>query len=46
MSPTVRILVLGGTAFGCRAIVEAALRSGAQVTLVGRGRTAPTCYRA
>jgi nucleoside-diphosphate-sugar epimerase len=35
----VRILVLGGTAFVGRAIVEDALRSGAEVTLVGRGRT-------
>jgi 2'-hydroxyisoflavone reductase len=35
----VRILVLGGTAFVGRAIVEDALRSGAEVTLFGRGRT-------
>ncbi len=34
-----RILVLGGTAFVGRAIVEDALRSGAQVTLFGRGKT-------
>ncbi|HEY9244924.1 MAG TPA: NAD-dependent epimerase/dehydratase family protein [Streptosporangiaceae bacterium] len=34
-----RILVLGGTAFVGRAIVEDALRSGAEVTLFGRGRT-------
>src|SRR5215831_7408071 len=39
MSATVRILVLGGTAFVGRAIVEDALRSGAEVTLFGRGRT-------
>jgi 2'-hydroxyisoflavone reductase len=31
--------VLGGTAFVGRAIVEDALRSGAEVTLFGRGRT-------
>jgi 2'-hydroxyisoflavone reductase len=35
----VRILVLGGTAFVGRAIVEDALRSGAEVTLFGRGQT-------
>jgi 2'-hydroxyisoflavone reductase len=35
----VRILVLGGTAFVGRAIVEDALRSGFEVTLFGRGRT-------
>jgi 2'-hydroxyisoflavone reductase len=35
----VRILVLGGTAFVGRAIVEEALRAGAGVTLFGRGRT-------
>ena len=34
-----RILVLGGTAFVGRAIVEDALRSGAEVTLFGRGIT-------
>ena len=34
-----RILVLGGTAFVGRAIVEAALRAGDEVTLFGRGRT-------
>ncbi|MFF0574350.1 NAD-dependent epimerase/dehydratase family protein [Streptosporangium saharense] len=34
-----RILVLGGTRFVGHAIVEAALRSGAEVTLFGRGRT-------
>ncbi len=34
-----RILVLGGTAFVGRAIVADALRSGAGVTLFGRGRT-------
>jgi nucleoside-diphosphate-sugar epimerase len=38
-SAIVRILVLGGTAFVGRAIVEDALRSGAEVTLFGRGRT-------
>jgi 2'-hydroxyisoflavone reductase len=35
----VRILVLGGTSFVGRAIVEDALRSGAGVTLFGRGMT-------
>jgi 2'-hydroxyisoflavone reductase len=34
-----RILVLGGTAFVGRAIVADALRSGAEVTLFGRGKT-------
>lgn len=34
-----RILVLGGTAFVGRAIVTDALRTGAEVTLFGRGRT-------
>jgi 2'-hydroxyisoflavone reductase len=35
----VRILVLGGTSFVGRAIVDDALRSGHEVTLFGRGRT-------
>ena len=35
----VRILVLGGTSFVGRAIVADALRTGAEVTLFGRGRT-------
>lgn len=34
-----RILVLGGTSFVGRAIVEDALSAGAEVTLFGRGRT-------
>ncbi|WP_163507121.1 NAD-dependent epimerase/dehydratase family protein [Fodinicola acaciae] len=34
-----RILVLGGTAFVGRAIVEEALRNGDEVTIFGRGRT-------
>ncbi len=34
-----RILVLGGTSFVGRAIVEDALRGGAEVTLFGRGKT-------
>src|ERR1700749_1694061 len=38
-SVIVRILVLGGTAFVGRAIVEDALRTGAEVTLFGRGKT-------
>jgi nucleoside-diphosphate-sugar epimerase len=40
----VRILVLGGTAFVGRAIVEDALRSGAEVTLFGRGRTGTALF--
>lgn len=39
-----RILVLGGTAFVGRAIVEEALRRGADVTLFGRGRTNPGLF--
>ncbi|MFF4987004.1 NAD-dependent epimerase/dehydratase family protein [Streptosporangium saharense] len=39
-----RILVLGGTRFVGHAIVEAALRSGAEVTLFGRGRTGPGLF--
>jgi 2'-hydroxyisoflavone reductase len=35
----VRILVLGGTSFAGRAIVEDSLRTGAEVTLFGRGKT-------
>jgi len=35
----VRILVLGGTSFVGRAIVADAVRTGAEVTLFGRGRT-------
>jgi 2'-hydroxyisoflavone reductase len=46
VSGSVRILVLGGTAFVGRAIVEDALRGGAEVTLFGRGRTGPACSRA
>lgn len=34
-----RILVLGGTSFVGRAITEDALRSGAAVSLFGRGKT-------
>ncbi|OLB80214.1 MAG: epimerase [Actinobacteria bacterium 13_2_20CM_2_71_6] len=34
-----RILVLGGTSFVGRAIVEDALRAGTEVTMFGRGRT-------
>ena len=34
-----RILVLGGTSFVGRAIVEDALRTGAEVTLFSRGKT-------
>jgi 2'-hydroxyisoflavone reductase len=39
MFGVVPILVLGGTSFVGRAIVEEALRSGAEVTLFGRGKT-------
>ena len=39
VSGTMRILVLGGTSFVGRAIVDDALREGAEVTLFGRGRT-------
>ncbi len=39
-----RILVLGGTSFVGRAIVEDALRTGAEVTLFGRGRTGPELF--
>jgi 2'-hydroxyisoflavone reductase len=39
VSGVVRILVLGGTSFVGRAIVEDALRAGAQVTLFSRGHT-------
>jgi nucleoside-diphosphate-sugar epimerase len=40
----VRILVLGGTSFVGRAIVEDALRTGADVTLFGRGKTGPALF--
>jgi len=40
----VRILVLGGTSFVGRAIVEDALRTGADVTLFGRGKTGPELF--
>jgi nucleoside-diphosphate-sugar epimerase len=39
-----RILVLGGTAFVGRALVEDALRTGAEVTLFGRGKTGPGIF--
>ncbi|MEV5595729.1 NAD-dependent epimerase/dehydratase family protein [Streptomyces sp. NPDC052496] len=39
-----RLLVLGGTSFVGRAIVEDALRTGADVTLFGRGRTNPGLF--
>ncbi|MFH9425629.1 NAD-dependent epimerase/dehydratase family protein [Streptomyces sp. NPDC017529] len=39
-----RLLVLGGTSFVGRAIVEDALRTGAEVTLFGRGRTNPELF--
>ena len=39
-----RILVLGGTAFVGRAIVADALRSGAEVTLFGRGKTGASLF--
>ena len=39
-----RILVLGGTRFLGRAIVEAALARGHELTLFNRGRTNPGLY--
>ncbi|MCM2416312.1 NAD-dependent epimerase/dehydratase family protein [Streptomyces sp. RKAG290] len=39
-----RILVLGGTSFVGRAVVNDALRTGAEVTLFGRGRTGPELF--
>ncbi|MCL2731644.1 MAG: NAD-dependent epimerase/dehydratase family protein [Actinomycetia bacterium] len=39
-----RILVLGGTSFVGRAIVEEALARGTDVTLFGRGRTGPELF--
>ena len=39
-----RILVLGGTSFVGRAVVEDALRTGAEVTLFGRGKTGPDLF--
>ncbi|MFH8405154.1 NAD-dependent epimerase/dehydratase family protein [Streptomyces sp. NPDC018019] len=38
------LLVLGGTSFVGRAIVEDAVRTGAEVTLFGRGRTNPDLF--
>jgi nucleoside-diphosphate-sugar epimerase len=40
----VQILVLGGTSFVGRAIVADALRTGADVTLFGRGKTGPELF--
>lgn len=42
--PPVRILVLGGTSFVGRAIVEDALRTGAEVSLFSRGKTGPDLF--
>ena len=39
-----RILVLGGTSFVGRAIVDDALRDGVEVTLFGRGKTGPELF--
>ncbi|GAA3159865.1 MULTISPECIES: NAD-dependent epimerase/dehydratase family protein [Streptomyces] len=39
-----RLLILGGTSFVGRALVEDALRAGADVTLFGRGRTGPELF--
>lgn len=39
-----RILVLGGTSFVGRAIVDDALNAGADVTLFGRGKTGPGLF--
>ena len=44
MFTPVRILVLGGTSFVGRAIVADALRTGADVTLFGRGKTGPDLF--
>ena len=44
MSASMRILVLGGTSFVGRAIVADAVRTGAEVTLFGRGRTGPGLF--
>jgi 2'-hydroxyisoflavone reductase len=41
-----RLLVLGGTVFLGRAVVEAALGRGHEVTLFNRGRSAPGLYEA
>lgn len=41
---TMRFLVLGGTRFVGRAVVDAALADGHEVTLFNRGRTAPDLY--
>ncbi|WP_327065212.1 NAD-dependent epimerase/dehydratase family protein [Kitasatospora sp. NBC_01302] len=41
-----RILVLGGTVFVGRAIVDEALRTGAEVTVFGRGRTGAELFPA
>ncbi|SNQ46698.1 Nucleoside-diphosphate-sugar epimerase [Frankia canadensis] len=38
------LLILGGTRFVGRAVVDAALAAGAEVTLFNRGRTAPGLY--
>lgn len=40
-----RILVLGGTSFVGRAIVDDAIRTGADVTLFSRGKTGPELFR-
>ncbi|WP_407286495.1 NAD-dependent epimerase/dehydratase family protein [Streptomyces sp. BP-8] len=39
-----RLLILGGTSFVGRTIVEDALRGGAEVTLFGRGKTGPELF--
>ena len=44
LAERVRLLVLGGTAFLGRAIVEAALARGHEVTLFNRGRTNPELF--
>jgi nucleoside-diphosphate-sugar epimerase len=41
-----RVLVLGGTSFVGRAIVDEALRAGAEVTIFGRGRTGTSLFPA
>jgi 2'-hydroxyisoflavone reductase len=44
MRLTMHLLVLGGTRFVGRAVVDHALARGAEVTLFNRGRTAPELY--
>ena len=43
-SGTKRILVLGGTKFVGRAVVESALNNGHEITLFNRGQTNPELF--